>query len=362
MILHLMKHLLTCTGLAAIVALAVNPTPAFAQGAPTAPPAAKAGQPKAQFSETTFDFGKIKPTDTAKHDFIVTNTGDATLEITAVQPGCGCTTAGAWDRLIEPGKTGKIPIQFNPGSFSGPVSKGVSVTSTDPTAPSQYLVITAAIWRPIEVTPQSAYFMPVIGEETNETKIIRIVNHTDEHLTLEPPQSGSLLFKTEIKTVKPDKEFELHISYNGPVSNAPPQGNISIKTSSAGTPVINVNAVAMTQPAIATFPSPILLPPVPLKSEFSQAVTVRNNSRTPLQVSDAAINAEGAKVRVQEIDPGKVALLTLIFPAGFQPKAGQQLDLTFNTTHPKHPVVHVPVTQPAPIAPPPNSASTGGGK
>ncbi len=99
-----MKQLLNRLGLVLGVALAVASPTAFGQAAPAA--ATQPGTPRIQFSETTFDFGKVKPSDTLKHDFIVTNTGAATLEITAVQPGCGCTTAGAWDRLIKPGKSG----------------------------------------------------------------------------------------------------------------------------------------------------------------------------------------------------------------------------------------------------------------
>ena len=74
-------------------------------------PKPETGRPHMTFSEMDFNFGEIKYTDVVTHDFIVTNTGTATLEIFAVQPDCGCTVAGKWDRQIEPGKTGKIPIR-----------------------------------------------------------------------------------------------------------------------------------------------------------------------------------------------------------------------------------------------------------
>jgi hypothetical protein len=59
------------------------------------------------------------------------------------------------------------------------------------------------------------------GEETNETKVVRIINHLDGPLTLSPPQCANPAFKLELKTVQPGKEFALHVSYAGPVSNAP---------------------------------------------------------------------------------------------------------------------------------------------
>jgi hypothetical protein len=89
-------------------------------------------QPGDQFDLTMFDFGKVNQGEVVKHEFVFTNTGTATLEITAVRPGCGCTTAGIWDKLVEPGKTGIIPLQFNSANFGGKVFKSATVTCSDP--------------------------------------------------------------------------------------------------------------------------------------------------------------------------------------------------------------------------------------
>src|SRR5215510_12204415 len=93
--------------------------------------AVKTGGPKIQFAETTYDFGKVDSGTLVKHDFIFTNTGDQALEITGVRPGCGCTTAGDWDKHVEPGTTGKVPLQFNSAGYSGTVLKTTTVTCND---------------------------------------------------------------------------------------------------------------------------------------------------------------------------------------------------------------------------------------
>ena len=97
--------------------------PAFAQPATTT--AAKHDGPHIKFAEESFDFGRVSSSDVLRHDFIVTNTGGTPLEISSVKPACGCTTAGAWDRFIPAGQSGKIPIQFNPAGFAGPVAKSL---------------------------------------------------------------------------------------------------------------------------------------------------------------------------------------------------------------------------------------------
>ena len=334
-------------------------TAAFAQVAgfcalslTAAPASTNANGPHIQFAETSFNFGKVAPTDKPQHEFIFTNTGTATLEIADVRPGCGCTTAGTWDKKIEPGKTGKIPLAFNPANFSGPVTKGATVTCNDATQASVYLQFQATIWRPIELQPQYVYFMPVEGEVTNETKIIKIVNNTEEAVKLQPAESASPVFKTELKEVKPGKEFELHVTYAGPVSNAAPQGNITIKTSATNMPTLSLNAVAMPQPALVAMPQHIQLPAGPLAADYKFPAMIRNNSHTPITLSDAAVNADGATVQLQEIEPGKNFRLNVGFPTNFHVSANQPVELTVKTSNPKYPLVRVPVTQAIPTPPP----------
>jgi hypothetical protein len=357
-----MSPIFKSIGLTLTVAQLAASLPLLGANAPAAVTAApantKASGPHIEFSETVFGFGKVKPTDTLKHEFIVTNTGNALLEITAVQPGCGCTTAGAWDKEVAPGKTGKIPIQFNPANFSGPVTKYVTVTCNDPTRASHTLQVQATIWRPIDLQPQYVHFLSVEGEATNETKTIRIVNNEEEPVTLEAPQSSSPVFKTELKTVRPGKEFELQVSYTGPVSNASMQGIISIKTSATNMPALSASAFAMPQPAVAVTPQYIQLPAGPFSPEYKYTAIVRNNSSTPLKLSDASVNAEGVKVQVQDMEPGKSFQLNLSFTADFKPQSGQPMELTVKTSHPKYPILKVSINQAgSPVAVPPATAA-----
>ncbi len=325
----------------------------FGQVAPTPIPAAPSkGAPKIQFSETTFNFGKVQTSDKPQHEFIFTNTGEAVLEITEVRPGCGCTTAGAWDRQVQPGKTGKVPLQFNPANFSGPVTKMATVTCNDPTQPNLHLQFQANVWRPIEVQPQYVYFLPVEDELTNETKVVRILSNIEEPITLGKPFSTSAAFKTELKTIREGKEFELRITCDGSLSNANSQGSITLHTSSTNMPNLSLNAVLMPQPALVAMPQQIQLPPGPLGQDFHYPATIRNNGHTPLKLSDPSVNAEGVTVQLQEIDPGKTFKLNVSFPTNFQARAGQPIELTVKTSHPKHPVLKLPITQLAARVPP----------
>src|SRR6516165_9561353 len=109
--------------------------------------------PKIQFATPVFDFGQLQSGEVAKYTFMFTNVGDQLLEIKDVRPSCGCTTAGAWDRGVEPGKTGSIPVQFNSGSSSGVIGKTVIVLCNDPGQTNIVLQIKGTIWKPVELTP-----------------------------------------------------------------------------------------------------------------------------------------------------------------------------------------------------------------
>src|SRR5690349_7331106 len=91
--------LMLLTSIGTSIALGDNPpaNPASVTPAPaSAPQQAEAGKagPKAQFAVPVYDFGRVQAGDVVKYTFIFTNTGDQTLEVSHVQPSCGCTTAG----------------------------------------------------------------------------------------------------------------------------------------------------------------------------------------------------------------------------------------------------------------------------
>jgi hypothetical protein len=322
-------------------------------GALVAQPLAPDIKPKIQFQELIHDFGKIKANEPQRTDFIFTNTGNAVLEVTDVRPGCGCTTAGQWDRKVEPGKTGKIPIQFNPGAPSGTVTKSISVTCNDPVQSVQNLQVKATIWKPVDVNPAYVYFMGVEGEVTNDVKVVKITNNLEESITLEKPESNNPNFKTELKTLVPGKEFELTVTYVPTTTNAQPQSMITMKSTSTNLPLVSVTAYAMPQPAVVAMPQAIRLPAGPLSPNYRQPVTIRNNSAKPIQLTDPVVNAEGVTVQTTETQPGKLFTLNLTFPTNFTSRS--DMALTVKTSHPKYPLLRVPFIQaavPSPTAAP----------
>jgi len=198
----------TLAGLAPV--LAQREASSAAPVATTSPPG-NAGA-KIQFAETVFDFGKVNGGDVVKHSFTFTNVGTGLLEIRDVRPSCGCTAAGTWDRQIEPGKTGTIPLQFNATGFSGTVTKSVTVTCNDVGQSNVVLYLKSMVWQPFDVAPQTTVFNVSSEAPTNETRIVRIVSNLEEPVALSEPQCTNQSVQAELKSVRPGKEFEVRLT------------------------------------------------------------------------------------------------------------------------------------------------------
>jgi len=97
-----------------------------------------------EFVETNHDFGKITQGEKVSHVFKFKNTGENPLELTQVQPSCGCTIPEWTEAPIDPGKEGTIQVMFNSEGREGVQHKTVTVVAN--TKPSIHqLTFTAEV-------------------------------------------------------------------------------------------------------------------------------------------------------------------------------------------------------------------------
>ncbi len=298
---------------AALICAGLMAAPAQLSAQPAPPAATNALGPRLTFVTNQYHFGRVTAGTLVKYVFIVSNAGDQTLEITRVSPGCHCTTAGDWSHKVEPGQTGKIPIQFDSGSFRGDVTKTIAVTSNDKLAPNQTLTLRGTIWRALEVTPQFAQINVLPDAPSNSTTVVHITNQSDEPVTLSDPTSANGSFKAELKTIKPGKEFEVTVTAVPPLAPGNNTGTISIKTSSTNTPVINITAIANLQPAIVLTPTQISLSPQ-IDRWTTNLVTITDKGSKTLALSDPEASDKRISVEIKEINPGRIFQLATVFP------------------------------------------------
>lgn len=86
-------------------------------------PAVSFGAPGVAIKNDTFNFGKVLQNTTLTHAYWIKSTGNDTLRITEVVPGCGCTQMPLRDSTLAPGDSTRLDIIFTTRSFIGHVNK-----------------------------------------------------------------------------------------------------------------------------------------------------------------------------------------------------------------------------------------------
>jgi copper(I)-binding protein len=323
----------------------------------SAPPAAAMTStngvgPKIKFATPIYDFGRVRSGELVKYTYVFTNTGDRMLMVTAVQPGCHCTTAGEWTKQVEPGQTGNIPIQFDTVGNNGPVGRQVTVTCNVPNQPSTLLQIRGSVYRAIDFNPPMALLnLPPDGETAS--MLVTITNNTDEPLALSDPEINNRMFTAQLTTNTPGKSYLLKVSVVPPISAGYVPGQISLRTGWTNPAVVTLPVGASVQPPIMVMPAYITVQAGPLVNAVTNSVTIQNNSTNAVQLSEPVVNVTGVEAQIKETQPGKSFIAMLAFPQGFEIPRGLHVELSVKSSNPRYPIIKVPVMQlPRPYRPP----------
>lgn len=88
--------------------------------------------PKVEFVETNHEFGELKQGVKVSYDFAFKNTGKRDLIIHRAKASCGCTVADPEKKVLKPGESSFIKVNFNTMGLSGEQHKSVMVITNDP--------------------------------------------------------------------------------------------------------------------------------------------------------------------------------------------------------------------------------------
>lgn len=214
--------------------------------------------PRIAFDSKTFNCGIVVEGKTEKINavFVVKNTGDASLKLENVRPGCGCTVV-EYDSLVQPGKSTKIESVVNiKGYRSGPIAKSITVTSNAENEPTARLVIKATIQAPVELSESylsidiSKDALPkriFLSTKKADLKIVSIEFRSTKSNKDTPAWQADLPISLKYKLATTDsvradgyRVYELQI-FN-PEIDKPSRGQIVIKTNHSEKPELAVGA------------------------------------------------------------------------------------------------------------------------
>jgi len=301
--------------------------------------------PVIKFDTPIYNFGKVKGGTDVVHDFFFTNTGNGPLEILKVKPGCGCTTAGEHDRIVQPGETGKIPIRMNTKKGGGKITKPVTIFTNIPGAQSQVrLQITGELWQPFDTSPRNAAFGRLTPEKVEEGMVrkLTLTNNLEEKMKPGKVTSTSDNFTAEIKPIVEGKQYEVVVTLVPPLKKGNNSGIIKIDSGLEGQGDVEIRAYAFLTSPIDVSPAELVLTEN-RASELTRKFYINNNGKDELEITNLKCTNESLKMEISDLRGNKkIYQLVVTIPQDYVAPAQGDM-ITFNTNNASMKEVKIPV-------------------
>ncbi|NTV73610.1 MAG: DUF1573 domain-containing protein [Holophaga sp.] len=197
--------------------------------------------PSISVDQPHFDFGKLHGDAKAVHRFKISNKGNAALNISRLNPSCGCTSTVIGQWTLNPGQSTEVEATFNPVGFRGPVHKSIQVVSNDPANPTVDLTFEAEVLR--EIMPSSeAVFLQDVQRTAPRKVSVRLVsgNGKPVHVTdARSPVDHYISFS--VRPEGNDAWVDIHLEGTKiPASRQSGTDAVVVKTDNPRAAVINV--------------------------------------------------------------------------------------------------------------------------
>jgi hypothetical protein len=307
-----------------------------------------AAQPKAVPVEPIKDVGTIAKGEKIVHDFVLKNEGNAPLEVTGVRPACGCTVA-EFDKTIAPGQTGKVHAVVDTTTFSGPIAKGVTVTTNDPENPQIELTVRAKVEPYINVKPGYARYMTVQGEgkQGNIVQTLWAPDGTPFDIVKvdSPLPSLKVAFREaaegERQADAKGKQWRVEMLLANDAPVGPIADYVTVTTNHPKQKVVQIPVSGFVRPIIAVTPPVADFGQIEVKEPLRKALNLRNFATESIKVTGIEENLPGIDAQLEPLEDGREYQVRLTLkPEVKGPFAGK---LMVRTDSPKTPVIEVEV-------------------
>jgi hypothetical protein len=313
-----------------------------------AAPAAGAKKPKATAVEPIKDVGNVSKGEKITHDFMIKNDGDADLQITNVQPACGCTVA-EFDKVIKPGQTGKVHAVVDTTTFNGPIAKGISVFTNDPATPQIELTLRAKVEPYISVKPGYARYIIVQGEQQQGTITQSLWAADGASWDIIGVQSPYPYLKVTYREAKPEervpdakgKQWQVEMTLANDAKVGPLSDYVSVNTNHPKQKLVQIPVSGFVRPVIAVTPPVADFGKIELKEPLHKAVNIHNFATEKIKVTGIDPNLPaGIETKLEPLEEGREYQVKVVLNPSL-PKGPFNGKLTIHTDSPKAPVIEV---------------------
>jgi len=246
--------------------------------------------------DLTHDFGTHPRGGVLTHSFTITNIYAVRMEILSLKSGCGCVTAEAKKRVLEPRESTAIEVRMDTRRFTGPKTVGVRVTVGPEFVSSAELRVTGNCRTDIVFNPGQVNFGTITrGQAPAQVVDVEYVGplawQVEEVIAKDMP------FTAEVKELyrRPGGVgYRLTVTAKADSSSGTHKHTIFLKNNDPASPMVPLLVEATFQAAVSVTPEILSLGDIKADSPLIRRVVVRGNR--PFQVT--GVEGTGAGIEL----------------------------------------------------------------
>ena len=121
--------------------------------------------------QTTYDFGKMDVNSEGRHDFLVTNQGNAELELTEDATGCKCKEVVLEKSKVPPGQSAKVTLVWTAGEATTEFEARALLRTNDPKQPKLIISARGRVIEAVRAVPPTLVFYELSAHESTTQEI-----------------------------------------------------------------------------------------------------------------------------------------------------------------------------------------------
>lgn len=318
--------------------------------APAQSPDASKG-PKFKIDSLTANLGNRWVDQALRHDFQITNTGDAELEISKIVSTNDVTATLNPPGKIAPNGSATLQVTIDGSALrDGAFEKQVSLYTNDRQAPQIQLAVRGNLQHYLDITPQAVGFGKLDGDSFRERRIT-IRNHTEQPVQITLDQASlDKRFNYELIETLPGRVYELYVDAHPPYQPGTYRGQIKLKTSLSSQPELDIGVFAIIPERVEVLPRVISIskstPDAADEEPTVHVINIQNNGEKPVKVVGATCDDPKVGVVLKEVFTGRKYRVQVRMPSAYElPPSGANVFLKTDDT--EFPVLTVAVGQSA---------------
>lgn len=248
------------------------------------------------------DFGSVPRGAQLSHRFVLTNIYAVRMEITSVKSGCGCVSATAAKRVLEPRESTTIDVTMDGRRFTGAKTVGITISVGPDYISTAQLRVSANSRADIVFNPGQVSFGTVTrGQAASQVIDVEYAGVLEwqviEASAKDLPVEVSL---SELYRRPGQVGYRVRVNLKADAPVGPLKGDLFLKTNDPASPLLPVLVEGVVQSNLTVSPAALSLGTVKIGEPLSRRVVVRGNK--PFRVLSVEGLGEG-----MQLDPAPSA-------------------------------------------------------